>query len=605
MSFIMGILQGDGRSSLLSASPRTVAPISWASIRMWGPLLIVLLVPLTLSAINGSWLYTPVGFLDPWYYVGYGYHYDDPSFMENYYKASRLPWVLAQYIFRHAFSPIVANYILQIGCIWVATAAVYLAAAALFGPVPAAIASAFLAAYTHFHGGGGGGADYHNTLAGPLYAISFLLVTLAAQRNRNSWPWFMSSGAAFATAVHTNISFVNLSPILLAHLAVTAHLNRVPLRSLFPALVAALAGGVAVTGLLGCINVAFGREFLFCGNQIRLALSFVADASLQKSWWRPWSTGWYWSAWYLGPIVGIVITAAITAVCAMRRRLLSDPETQAACISLQFVFLAGLWLCWQASGQTALEPDYFAYPLIVPLSMTIAAAFSFFGPNVISTAGGLILLALVPAAMILPLTNPGTLSWPRTMSALALGSLSFSAVGVALAALGRRIVGALFATGLLGVANASTAAAPSSYYASRCTFARDGYLAVIEAHRTITRYGNNAQETFVWFDEQERAPAEGCGRDFSVASFGYSITATGFQYVQSPFPMRRIAELDREELRKIADARGRIALITRNEENSALFAARLTDIGRFVSVLGVDKIRRGSVSFLVYVLWAG
>jgi hypothetical protein len=572
------------------------------SVRTCGPFLAVLLIPVILSAINSSWLYTAPGFIDACYYLGYAYNYTDPNFLRDNYKAGRLPWILAEYIAHHAFPATAANYVLQIGSIWLAITSVYFAAGSLFGLMPAFVASAFLAVNTHFHSGGGAGADYNNTIAGPLYAASFFLITLAAQRKRSAC-LYLISGAAFAMAVHSSILFVNLAPLLVAHLIVTACLNG-QLRSVLPAILLGFGGGILATAFLGLINVAVGREFLFFEGQLRFASSFVMDNSLQKPWWQPWSTGWYWNAWHLGPIVGAVLIAAVIDFVAIRRRQqLTDAEIQAASICAQFIFLATLWLCWQLAGQTALDWSIFAYPLLVPLSLAIAAAFSFFGKYTSSLAGVLTAVMLVPTAMILPLVTSEMFSRPTAVSPLIMGILAFSAVGAALVAFGKRGVGVLFACGLLGIANSFTSSNPFAYTPNPCvSYARDAYLAVLDAHRFIIELSRSAQQAFVWFDDQEKAPAEGCAFDFSVARFGYSITATGFQYIQTPWPMPAIPELDVKALKMVIERQGRIFLVTRNEQYPSLFAIKVAEIGMATRMVAARQIHRGPVSFAVFVL---
>src|SRR5580704_9248226 len=70
-------------------------------------------IPIAMSIVNSDWLYTSIGFLDPWVNVGYFLHYSDPEFGAGYYKAARLSWIIPGFIAYHVFQPVVANYVLH------------------------------------------------------------------------------------------------------------------------------------------------------------------------------------------------------------------------------------------------------------------------------------------------------------------------------------------------------------------------------------------------------------------------------------------------------------------------------------------------------------
>src|SRR5207249_8875777 len=89
-----------------------------------------------------------------------------------------------------------------------------------FGDTAAFLASMFLMTYGWYIGAGSGGADYHNTLAAPLYATSFLATTMAACRpsfHRSST--LVAAGCLYALAVHSNIFYLNFVPILVLQFA--------------------------------------------------------------------------------------------------------------------------------------------------------------------------------------------------------------------------------------------------------------------------------------------------------------------------------------------------------------------------------------------------
>src|SRR6476619_4563752 len=73
-------------------------------------------IPIVMSIVNSEWLYTPIGYLDPWVNVGYFLHYTDPEFGAGYYKAARLSWIIPGFLAYHVFQPIAASYLLHVTC---------------------------------------------------------------------------------------------------------------------------------------------------------------------------------------------------------------------------------------------------------------------------------------------------------------------------------------------------------------------------------------------------------------------------------------------------------------------------------------------------------
>ncbi len=62
-------------------------------------------IPVVQAIINDSWLYSTLGWLDPWYYLGYGLNYLDPTYLNDYYKVSRVPWILVEFVTRSSALP--------------------------------------------------------------------------------------------------------------------------------------------------------------------------------------------------------------------------------------------------------------------------------------------------------------------------------------------------------------------------------------------------------------------------------------------------------------------------------------------------------------------
>src|SRR5205823_1771960 len=178
----------------------------------------------------------------------------------DYYKVSRLPWILYQYVFRQLFEPAVASYLIQYSCLALGGISVlYTCRLLRFGDTAAFLASIFLLTYGWYIGAGSGGADYHNTLAAPLYAASFLATTMAACRpsvHRSST--LVGAGCLYALAVHSSIFYLNFVPILVVQFVSNDACRRSVAHSAKTYIFGLLIGGFLTTAALGLINRAAG-----------------------------------------------------------------------------------------------------------------------------------------------------------------------------------------------------------------------------------------------------------------------------------------------------------------------------------------------------------
>src|SRR6516225_623199 len=331
------------------------------SLNEFGSCVLLVAIPIVLSIINSSWLYTAISWLDPWYNVGYFLHYSDPNFLSTYYKIARLSWIIPGFAAYHVFPPLVANYLLHMGCLLVAIVFFFLAVSRLFDSSIAFAAAVCFAIFVPFHGSGGW--DYQTAPAGAYYIAAFYFLTVAAESTRMRVPLIVA-GAAYACAVHATLSFVNFAPLLAAHFTVLYRRQFTKLPSwgtLWRAGLWFIFGAFAVTALLGTINVAVGRDFLF----FKILLQFVIDLERSQSqlqWWLPWSSGWFLkfpSLYYMASLFASLIVCAGSATLG----LIARRDSVALSLQLQYVFAGALWMIWQSLGQLALQPDYPAYPL--------------------------------------------------------------------------------------------------------------------------------------------------------------------------------------------------------------------------------------------------
>jgi hypothetical protein len=337
-----------------------------------------------LGMTGSNWRYTPLGGMDNWSYVGYAKHYADPEYRAGLYKSCRLPWIWWQYTVRNLFPGEAGSRALCYSLLLAWAGGWYLFARQFAGPVLAAFLGIFAFFYTPSHGPGGW--DYHNTAAGIFLVLAMAMSARIGRRGFFSLLDGFLLGVFLALALHTNITLLNVLPFL-AFLFWPALLP-VRLPGLLKAAGWILAGGILATFVLGAVNVSVGRRPFFYWKMVETVLHFVGDSSQQAPWYQPLGAAWMGQAHYLAfPVaaLGLALVYCVLGGGGASRRL-----------CLFHISLCGAWLGWHLLGQTALNIDYFAYPLtlsalpmllvaVLPrehelscLRVTLAAAFGIF-----------------------------------------------------------------------------------------------------------------------------------------------------------------------------------------------------------------------------------
>jgi hypothetical protein len=551
--------------------------------------LVLSAIPLALSVFNASWLYSPVGYLDPWYNVAYFIHYPDASFANDYYKIARLPWLIPGYAAYYIFTPVVANYLLHICFLIVAVIFFYLTVRRMFGSAISLATAALLAVFVPFHGSGGW--DYQNTGAGTYYIISFYLVTLASASKDRSPVWLLA-GAAFAAAVHATMSFANLMPILLMQFMTLSkkELGRYPSRGdMLHAGLLFLGGGLLLTILLGLINLAVGRDFLFFKILLQIVLSRIADSSGQAAWWLPWSTGWFLEApWYLAMPAAILVISAGTMIAALAVRSRLQPSAVALSLQFQYLLVGLLWIVWQSLGQTALQPDYFAYPIYPPMFFALAGLAALWQrsrgqqhdvPMWFAMLAGT--LAAVPLIVSGDLPLVGSLAQHPAPSIVA---SSACAVGLFIISQGRPkyLLGAVAAFSAANVIAVAAIGNTNYQYNEGCREGPGGfYRALIDIDHFSTGFVKGPQQVYIWWDEDESLRGiPGCTPPISY--FAMSLGSIGHRYLAPPEPsMPKADQLPDDS----------IAIFREGPKVIAVLTADPTSIDQLIERFGRDGVK--------------
>lgn len=304
-----------------------------------------------LGMTGPNWRYTPLGGMDNWSYVGYAKHYADPEYRAGLYKSCRLPWIWWQYTVRNLFPGEAGSRALCYSLLLAWAGAWYLFARQFAGPLLAAFLGIFAFLYLPSHGSGGW--DYPSMAAGIFLLLAMTVSAGIGRRGTGSPGAAFLLGVFLSLAVHAYITSVNVLPAL-TFLLWPALVARSP-RALLKLAGWILAGGLVATFILAVGNVSVGRRPFFYWKMVETVLHFVGDSSQQTPWYQPLGAAWMGRAHYLAFPVAALGLASVYCVLggggASRR------------LCLFHISLCGAWLGWHLLGQTALNIDFFAFPL--------------------------------------------------------------------------------------------------------------------------------------------------------------------------------------------------------------------------------------------------
>lgn len=566
------------------------------------PILVLVAMPLVMAVLGREWLYTPIGFLDPWYMVGYFMYYHDPAFLADHYKLQRLPWILSGWALYQLLGAAVANIVLHVGALIASTVFVYLALARLVAREAAFVAAALLTVCIPFHGSGGW--DYQTAGAAAFYAAAFYFTACAAQ-SAEPRRLLALAGAAFAAAAFSTIHLVNFLPVLIGvYLTVgDRHRNR---HGVLLALRFGLAGALALTAFLSLVNVVVGRGPFFFWPLLEIVLERLADPAGQK----PWLVA--LSAFFMTPgtFLYLIPLAAVLAVSLLRLGLIGRGlrlvPTQTFLIG-QYVFVALLWTAWQAAGHIALWPDYFAHVLFVPAFLALGglAGGRPQGDSRVATAwlvaGGL--LAIVPgvAGMAHPVVSDLARDVPATTAAVILAA---AAVALVAAIAWRRsfvpavtwLVAAVFTFAYAQVANAG----PAYWRADPCVSREKAYLAIVRMYRIFRAENPVLWQTWVWLGPRgERTFESGCR--FDPHDLRRSVHSAGVSSLGHHLGDAHPSQISDQQIKHVTDG-GLIAVMVQHDNDVDGLDERFASSGRKLTLIRREVIDLGKVPvvFLLY-----
>ncbi len=549
-------------------SPRTALRTSLIAWAIVSPLLLVI--------ASDEWLFTPQGFLDAWDYVGFFLNYQEPEYYPYAYKLGRLPWILSGWLVHYVLPALPAAYVLHAGYLLLATAGFWLLLNELFRSTSCASFGALLLGfYTHFHGSGGW--DYHNTAAGAYYIWAMFALTYAARVG--TAPALAAAGAVAALAVHANITLVNMLPVLAAHFVVLQRgvhrgSSQQP-NKILRAISWTMIGGLSLTAVLMVISAAVGRNPIFFKPLVDIVVRYVTDPSRQTQWWQPWATEWVVGARHLSLLFAAAVASsgAVLGAVYTRRRAIH------ALVYLEFLALVGLWTFWQSAGQTALNWDYFAFPLIPHAFLAVVALLDTRErpvPELVVAVAPLMLAAPLVLAFhpVLAGVMPGVYAVGAAVPAAVLFLMAFACL-----VLPRPTAVPAFLV-FFALGNADAAVGWDRYATgNNCRIGASLSTAVIDLNRLLSTYDPRLHKTSLWFQDEETLQL-GPACALSVEALGYSLQASGVPNVaDNPHPMPPAQDISATALRDLAAKGNRLAVLTADGHAWRAVEGRATELG--------------------------
>jgi hypothetical protein len=451
--------------------------------------------------------------------------------------------------------PLPANFVLHVGSLILSAIFFYLTLTRLISRWAALIAAALLCAYYPFQGSGGW--DYQSAAEGLYYPITLYLLTRAAQSPKPI-PWLIGAGVAFACAVYAVLLLVNMIPVLAAHYLVITQRRRT-WREALRAVGWGSIGFVGISLVFSMAAMAAGRNPVFFQEVVDIAFRFTSNPENQVLWWLPWSSLWFLDSVHAAYFVGVTAIAIgssiwlVGTLLKLRRPEHAIDRTEAAIPIMlvgQYVFLFLLWALWQTLGQTALQPDYFAHPLIVPAFLALAVLLGNVGRR---EAVGLAVV-LVMVVLYGTLVPPFWLS-PLVARILTITGVLLATVAAALFPKARSVLSiTAFAIFLLGAPRIDPKAVDNKWHQLRpsptlCTQPRDFFTGLMLLNRKLAVEPPPGGKSYLWWGPP---PAQATGCEVHVRYFVISLTGVGVPSLTSN-PSEDAGRLDDAAVKKIAN----------------------------------------------------
>ena len=532
--------------------------------RLWPYVLAVLLLPALVLWRQDNTLFTGVGYLDPWFYLGFFRnlaYFKGIAFPFTYY-GSRLSWILPGALVHSLFSPLAANCILHLAVQSVATVSLFTTLRIAAGARRAYLATMVFSVNPWLTNATGW--DYVDGVGIAYWLLTMALLTSAAVGPVKRWT-LLAAGMALAALVYTNLFWIALAPLLpLCYIALAWMWHRTPVIRSFLSLCQWFGAGCAVvTGALGGINWMLDGHFWFYAPSVLTALSLVSHPNpwFQSIWVDHVLAPWLW----FGVIAG---SAGLVLLPYRLRRPLTGSNAASVLFVAQWSVAIALMGYMQFRGSPALGLPFYASCLL-PFTFLVIGTSFWPAAEKIGRAWYVLICCIAAVTFGAAWYDYATLIMPTWQSSPRQVLVGCCALASGLA-LRRRTVGILLAiAGLAIFTSLARFGMPEDPHAYRRQ-----YEAVLRARERIETIRNGHPFRF-WFDEHDPSAMDydALGSTYLWSSVGNRFpelscdvdVLPGTVFVVLSSSRDHVSELAREKLSQCWDPYGMRATLVEND----------------------------------------
>jgi len=310
-----------------------------------------------------------LGWIDPFFYIGYGQNYSDSSYLTGHYKISRLPWVLVQFAYRSIFNTDIVSYILHFSVYALASYFIFKIAQKIAGNLSAFMIAILTPIFLYTYCGG---ADYQNNFSAVLFLGLILHIINGTNTNKDTHGnFFLITGILYALVIHTNI-LLSLDALVYGiafYSAIKIQRDEKIFDNVSRKLIFTIGGFLLCTLILCLINNSIGRHFSF----MKPLWKFMSETNPGRNtdYWIP-LKNFIWNSKYLTYFISLFCYSIFLTSYLFFKKL-HKKNILIFLLNLAFIFTIFEAFVTQTAGLNNLQMTYFAFIILVPFLLTLSA----------------------------------------------------------------------------------------------------------------------------------------------------------------------------------------------------------------------------------------